>query len=961
MSIFTVVVDFITSSLVSHLWDPVITHMKYLTDMEESIERLYGTVKSLEARKHEIQIRLKNSERNQEICNPEVTEWMEKVATMENEVSEMKNGQKKRRHPFSYWSKHEIGMRVAKKIREAEMLHEKGSFKHVSIEIPPCHMQEVPTVPVTKGTDCNLSKILWYLEDEKVGTVVIWGMGGVGKTTLLRKINNHLLGETKENFGFDLVIYVVASTACGIGQLQADIAEKIGLFLKPDSSMEVRASFMLNFLRTKKFLLLIDDLWDYLDLADAGIPYPNGLTQQKIIIASRHENICGHMGADRTIYVECLNEENSWQLFKEKATEDVINSDARIEKLAKEVAEECRGLPLALATLGRAMSTKKTYHEWALALSYLKKSRICEVPNMGNVGHINTRLKLSYDYLQDKQIKECFLCCSLWPEGYSIWKVELIDCWMGMGLIEYDTIEEAYDKGYSIIEYLKNACLLETGYLDDTEVKLHDIIRDLALWISSDCSDDGKRWFVRAGVGVHYISNRDIENWRSASNISLMCNYISELPQAIKCPSIQFLSLQQNFQLKVIPASFFQSISYVAYLDLSWVPIKELPEEIGTLVELQYLKLKQTHVKLLPESIRQLKKLKYLHLNYMDFLEKIPYGVLSNLSMLQVLNLYGSRYAGCEVDFDLTNNMEYDEFRIEELACLTGELKALGITVKKMSTLQRLFGIHGIHIRFLGLYRLNGETSITLTIPESVVVLNVMGCSDLEFSAINNRYCHSYHLPRLEFLTFWDLPRLENISMEHFQSLRVLTVGKTCQLKDLSCILKLPYLEHLDVSFCNKMKQLVNTENGSSMKVKDEAPVQGFQRLKILQLSSLPSLDCFCNSRLDFPSLEYIDVFSCPKLKKLPFGHYMGKLKRIRGERMWWDNLVWEDRGSSLSIFPFFKASETFSASFRPELDSSVVSSPEAFFTKRQPLLHSSVRFTSYLKSIFEKEVSARF
>jgi disease resistance protein RPS2 len=196
MSIFTVI-DFVTSSLASHLWDPVITNMKYLTKMEENIEKLDSTVKSLEARKHEIQIRLRNSERKQEICNPEVIEWIEKVAAMKNEVKEMKNGQKKRRQPFNYWSKFETGTRAAKKLKEAEMLHEKGAFKHVSIEIPPYHVQEVPTVPVTKETYYNLIKILHCLKDEKVGTVGIWGMGGVGKTTLLRKINNHFLGVTR--------------------------------------------------------------------------------------------------------------------------------------------------------------------------------------------------------------------------------------------------------------------------------------------------------------------------------------------------------------------------------------------------------------------------------------------------------------------------------------------------------------------------------------------------------------------------------------------------------------------------------------------------------------------------------------------------------------------------------------------------------------------------------------------
>lgn len=62
-------------------------------------------------------------------------------------------------------------------------------------------------------------------------------------------------------------------------------------------------------------------------------------------------------------------------------------------------------------------------------------------------------------------------------------------------------IQSSYTKSYSLMGELSASCLLDgCGKLYDF-VKIHDVVHDMALWISCGCSENNGKWFVRAGVG----------------------------------------------------------------------------------------------------------------------------------------------------------------------------------------------------------------------------------------------------------------------------------------------------------------------------------------------------------------------------------------------------------------------------------------------------------------------------
>ncbi|XP_072970261.1 probable disease resistance protein At1g61300 isoform X2 [Typha angustifolia] len=882
--------------------------MTYPFKAGDNVRDLQNAVRRLLNKKDDVKEKIEIAERNGQRQTHQVQGWLDEVETTKTQVDAILEKYTQRCLCFNRFSpnccsNYTVGKTAAKKLLDVQRLLDYETKEEVAITPVPPPVQEVsvPTISTSSPiANSNLEEALRCIkEDQKVGMIGIWGMGGAGKTHLLKQINNSFIRES----AFDLVILVTASKSCTTGKLQKEIAQKLNLQQYEDVSKQ--AKYIFNFLNSRSFLLLLDDVWGRLDLQVVGIPFPLGMVggcKRKVVLTTRSTIVCGAMEVRKNIIVRCLNDDEAWSLFLEKVGEETISSHPLIPGLAKEVIKELAGLPLALITIGRAMYEKRDPREWQHAIDLLKKSRLDEV---------------EYGFPE-----ECFLSCSMWPEDWSIDTENLIECWIGLGLIrEFNSISEAYNTGHSLIGYLIRACLLEENDVYG-RVKMHDVLRDMAFWITHDEGTNKNKLMVFTDEAPRH---KDI--WHQAERITLMhCSKIQEFPPVATTPcssKLTTLMLSQSYNLIVLGDNIRELVA-LTYLDLSECGFVHFPKEISGLVQLQYLNLGHNRIWSLPEELGSLVNLKFLILRDTG-IHTIPQGVIAKLKSLQVLDLHQT--FGSSSDEKMTYLASP---LLEELECINN-LKGLGICIEDTSQLHRLVELPNVSIRWLCISNLEKFTSFSLSASFLGDTQIQMNLAELYFRnshviqmVIEDNHQHpTWHLRALETLIIERMHCLEEIiwkgviPKELFQALSTFEIFACCELKNISWVLHLPCLRKLSVAFCHSMRELIvcGTENhgenvADTVEKEEEREITStstFPRLMEINLYQLPKMVSICHSAFALPALNAITVFMCPKLKKLPFrpGNIPSKLKSIRGSREWWEGLDWEDSSVKTSLNRF--------------------------------------------------------
>ncbi|KAL6135616.1 hypothetical protein ACLB2K_067843 [Fragaria x ananassa] len=572
----------------------------------------------------------------------------------------------------NYVSSCKYGGKVAKLLVEVADLKSKGLFPEVAERLPEPSINERPLEP-TVGLDSMLDKVWSHVEDVEVGVIGLYGMGGVGKTTLLTQIHNKF-----QHTDFDVAIWIVVSKDLRVEAIQNRIGEKIGL---RDPTWELKdpdekADAISSLLSRKKFVLFLDDLWERVDITKIGVPFPDQHNKSKVLFTTRSEDVCGIMSAQQKILVECLPWDKAWDLFQEKTGRDALLIHADIPKLAEAVAAECGGLPLALTTVGRVMSCKKTPQEWNHAIKVLKKSS-SEFSGMGD--QVFPLLKFSYDNFPSDKVRACFLYCALYPEDSHISKDDLVCYWMCENMLDEHThLEEARDESYHIIGTLLNACMLEEG--NEGRVKMHDVVRDMALWLACDPKKADGNFLVHTWADL--IEAPIAEKWKNSKRVSLTANHIKELVETPNSPYLLTLFLSSN-HLQKIATGFFDAMSNLQVLDLSSnKDLTRLPVGVSSLVSLQHLNLSNTGIRELPIELKCLERLAYLNFEYTPNLHSLPPTILSSLRMLKVLRMVHSG-----ADSEDQNHFDDEKAMVKELHSLK-HLEDLTLDIRSTSCFQ---------------------------------------------------------------------------------------------------------------------------------------------------------------------------------------------------------------------------------------------------------------------------------
>ncbi|XP_052304808.1 uncharacterized protein LOC18095798 isoform X8 [Populus trichocarpa] len=857
----------ILSKIAELLVEPTIRQFRYMFCFNNFVQEFNEQKKNLALTLDRLQNDVRDAERNAEEIYKYVSKWLEDANNEIEGVNPLENEIEKNGKCFTWcpnWTRQfKLSKALAKKTETLRKLEENGrKFPKVSYKPPLQGIEFLPSEEVTpsESSKAAFEQIMKALKDDNVNMIGLYGMGGVGKTTLVKEVGRR----AKESQLFDEVVMATLSQNPKVTGIQDQMADSLGL--KFDENSEGgRAGRLWQRLQGKKMLIVLDDVWKDIDFQEIGIPFGDDHRGCKILLTTRLQDICSYMECQPQVFLNILTENEAWALFKIHA--GLRDEDSDLNRVAKDVARECQGLPIALVAVGKALKDKSE-HEWEVASEELKKSQSRHVENFDDRRNAYACLKLSYDYLKHEKTKLCFLLCCLFPEDYNIPIEELTRCAVGYGYQDVKSIEGARKRVYMEIENLKACCML-LGTETEEYVKMHDLVRDVAIQIASS---EKYGFMVEAGFGLKEWPMRN-KSFEGCKVISLMGNKLTDLPEGLVCPQLKVLLLELDRGLNV-PERFFEGMKAIEVLSLKggclslqslqfstnlqslllrWCECKDLI----WLRKLQRLEILGFiwcgSVEELPNEIGELKELRLLDVTGCGLLRRIPVNLIGRLKKLEELLIGATSFnrwdvVGCD-------SAEGMNASLTELSSLS-HLAVLSLKIPKVECIPRDF----VFPRLLKYDIVLGDGYSEGVYPTKLYLGNIS-------TASLNAKTFEQLFPTVSLIDFRNIEGLENIvesQKDFFQRLEHVEVTGCGDIRTLfpaKWRQALKKLRSVEIKRCDSLEEVFELDEEKEL----------LSSLTTLRLSDLPELKCIWKGPTRHVSLHSLVHLKLLCLDKLTF------------------------------------------------------------------------------------------
>ena len=160
-------------------------------------------------------------------------------------------------------------------------------------------------------------------------------MGGVGKTMLVKEV----LKQAEKGKLLDKFLFLVVSNDPGLKKIQTEIAKQLGLKLEKESELVRRDQLRKRLKQENWALIILDDIWKYLDQETLGIFFGDDQKGCKLLLTSRLQNTLRNMDTQMQFLVGVLSDNEAVSLF-EKEVEDLVGEfKSNMPQIVKECLE----------------------------------------------------------------------------------------------------------------------------------------------------------------------------------------------------------------------------------------------------------------------------------------------------------------------------------------------------------------------------------------------------------------------------------------------------------------------------------------------------------------------------------------------------------------------------------------------------------------------------------------------